>query len=266
MSIVARHILVLTFFSLSLSSSVHARECNKIVISADSDYAPLHWYDGKKLTGASIEIASTALTALHVPFEVRYVGPFQRVLQEAKSGEIDMIASLKETPERHEYLLFSSVALFSNPIAVFVAKDKPFPYSNWQDLIGKKGGITLGYQFGGGFDEFLQANLKIETAQKTYMNFEKLELGQINYLVTGYYSGIVYLQQTGQENNFSVLKPYISETANLIGISKLSPCVKYMASLDKELDRMQKNGTLTAILKKHIALIPTLGKKRYKDE
>ncbi len=234
--------------AVTMSPAAVAAECNKLVISADSDYAPLHWYDGKRLTGASIEIATRALTALDIPFEVRYVGPFHRVLSEAESGDVAMISSLKNTPERQQYLAFTSVPLFSNPIAVFVARDRRFAFSGWKDLVGKRGAITLGNQFGGGFDEFMRDNLTIETAQKVYMNFTKLDSGRIDYLITGYYSGVIYLNQSGQTDRFMPLRPFVSETDNYIALSKASPCVKYLPRINAQLELMQKRGELRAIL------------------
>jgi polar amino acid transport system substrate-binding protein len=231
------------------------KECRKVVISADSDYAPLQWYDGKNLTGASIEIATSALSALGIPYEVRYVGPFHRVLKSAEEGEIDMIASLKDTPERREYLTYTNVALFPNPIAVFVARERSFSYSGWNDLIGKKGGVTLGNQFGNGFDEFLRGHLQVEAEQKAYMNFKKLELRRIDYLITGYYSGLVYLAASGQNDSFVALKPYVSESDNFIAIIKSSPCIKHLKALNLQLDSMRREGKLKLILDKHIALV-----------
>lgn len=227
---------------------VSAAECNKLVISADSDYAPLHWYDGKRLTGASIEIATRVLSALNIPYEVRYVGPFHRVLSAAESGEVAMIASLKSTPERQQYLAYTSVPLFANPIAVFVARDRRFPYASWKDLIGKRGAITLGNQFGGGFDEFMRDNLIIETAQKAYMNFTKLDSGKIDYLITGYYSGVIYLNQTGQAGRFAPLRPFINDTDNYLALSKANPCVKHLPRINAQLELMQKRGELRAVL------------------
>ena len=229
------------------------KECTKIVISADSDYGPLHWYDGTKLTGVSIDIATTALKVMHVPYELRYMGPFQRVLEGAKSGEVDMITSLKDTPERREYLAFSKVALFSNPVAVFVARSRPFNYTRWSDLIGKKGGIAIGNRFGDGFDDYMNKNLQIEWEQKTYMNFKKIELGRIDYLITGYYSGLGILKQSGQLDKFIALKPFITESDNLIAISKRSPCLKYLQALDNQLAIMRENGELKTILERDIA-------------
>lgn len=234
--------------AMTMPLSVAAADCAKVIISADSDYAPLHWYDGKRLTGASIEIATRALTALKIPYEVRYVGPFHRVLKEAESGAVSMVASLKNTPERQQYLAFTAVPLFRNPIAIFVARDKAFAYAGWKDLVGKRGAITLGNQFGGGFDEFMRDHLSIETAQKVYMNFTKLDSGRIDYLITGYYSGMIYLNQSGQADRFVALRPFVSETDNYIAMSKASPCVKYLPRLNAQLELMQKRGELRAVL------------------
>lgn len=241
--------------TMVIATAAQGAECTKVVISADSDYAPLHWYDGKRLTGASIEIASRALTALEIPFEVRYVGPFHRVLKEAESGEVAMVASLKNTPERQQYLAFTTVPLFSNPIAVFVARDRSFSYSGWKDLVGKRGAITMGNQFGGGFDEFLRDNLKVEQAQKAYMNFSKLDTGSIDYLITGYYSGMIYLNQSRQADRFMALKPYVSATDNFIALSKANPCVKYLPRINVQLESMQKRGELQAILERYTSAL-----------
>lgn len=235
------------------ASAASPAKCDKVVVSADSDYAPLHWYDGKRLTGASIEIATRALTALKIPFEVRYVGPFHRVLKEAENGEVALVSSLKMTPERERFLAYTSVPLFANPIAVFVARGRGFAYKGWQDLVGKRGAITLGNQFGGGFDEFMRDNLKMESAQKTYMNFAKLDAGNIDYLITGYYNGLIYLSQSNQADRFTPLRPYVSETDNFIALSKASPCVRHLARINAQLEVMQKRGELRAVLERHAA-------------
>lgn len=239
--------------TMAVAAPAHGAECTKLVVSADSDYAPLHWYDGKQLTGASIEIARRALTALNIPFEIRYVGPFHRVLKEAESGEVAMVASLKKTPERQSYLAYTSVPLFSNPIAIFVARDRRFAYTGWQDLVGKRGAITQGNQFGGGFDEFLRDHLAVQSAQKVYMNFTKLDSGSIDYLITGYYNGQLYLSQTNQGDRFVALQPYVSETDNFIALSRASPCVKYLPRINAQLELMQSRGELRAVLERHAA-------------
>jgi polar amino acid transport system substrate-binding protein len=249
--ILAALLLATTVVAIAATTVPRAAECSKLVVSADSDYAPLHWYDGKQLTGASIEIARRVLTALEIPFEIRYVGPFSRVLKEAVTGDVAMVASLKITPERQKFLSFTSVPLFTNPISVFIAADRRFPYTGWHDLIGKRGAITEGNQFGAPFDDFLRDHLKIQSAQKTYMNFSRLDSGQVDYLVTGYYAGVIYLNQSGQAGRFVALQPYVSESDNFLALSNANPCVKHLARINAQLALMQSRGELRAVLEQY---------------
>ncbi|WP_083444525.1 substrate-binding periplasmic protein [Herbaspirillum rhizosphaerae] len=248
-----RHLLL--WFGAASCSLVHAAECSKLIISGGSDYPPLHWYDGSQLTGASIEVATTALKALKIPYELRYMGPFYRVLEGAKNGEVDMIATLKDSPERREFLSFATPSPFTSPIAVFTLRSRPFTYREWNDLIGKKGGITLGYQFGEGFDDFLKKQLKVETEKKTSVNFLKLERGTIDYLITGYYNGLAYLAENKQTDHFTVHTPYVTDAKNYIALSRNSPCIKYLKSINQQLESMQNNGATKAILEKYTGML-----------
>jgi len=230
------------------------RECSQIIVTDDSDYSPLHWYDGKSLNGASIEIATTALKAIQAPFLVRFVGPLERVLQAGKDGDVDLIASLRPTPERMKYLEFNKAPVFANPPTLYVAKGHEFIYSGWNDLIGRRGGMTAGNQFGGGFDDFMKKNLTIEVAQKTYMNFKKLELGRIDYFIAGYYNAEGYLLKSRQQSKFVALKPAVANTFSTIAFSKRSPCLKYQQALDTQIGIMRDQGVLDEILERNIRL------------
>src|SRR6516225_9999020 len=90
-------------------------DCERLVLTADPGYPPLHWYDGKTLRGASISIAQRVLTDLGIAYEVRYVGPFARVMAMAERGEVDMVTTLKKTSEREGFLLYPKTAAMANP-------------------------------------------------------------------------------------------------------------------------------------------------------
>ncbi|MES2071096.1 MAG: transporter substrate-binding domain-containing protein [Pseudomonadota bacterium] len=227
-------------------------ECKKIVLSADPAYPPLHWYDGKTLQGASIEVATRILAELGIPYEVRYVGPWSRVLRSAELGEIDMITTLKTTPERRNYLEFTSNPAFANPVAVFVPRNSNFHYSRWDDLIGMRGGITRGNKFGNGFDEFLETYLSIDGANLPESSFKKMAIGRIDYFVTGLYTGLAYIAEHGLEAEFIALQPYVVETQNLVGFVKTSPCIKYLPAFDKRLGEMQRQGAIQVILDRNL--------------
>ena len=203
-SIYPNSLLATFWFCLALlmTSPCLAQECKKIVISADPAYPPLHWYDGTTLQGASIEITTRILDDLGLPYEVRYVGPWKRVLLNAERGAIDMVVSLKNIPERRDYLEFTSNVAFANPIAVFVPRASNFKYAKWQDLKGKRGGVTLGNKFGNGFDEFMDAQLTTDAAPTPESNFKKMALGRIDYFITGFYTGMAYILEHDLETEF----------------------------------------------------------------
>jgi polar amino acid transport system substrate-binding protein len=102
-------------------------DCPRVVLTADPGYPPLHWYDGHALRGASIEIAKRVLGDLNIPYEVRYVGPLARVMAMAQHGDVDMVATLKKTPEREAFLLYPKTAAMANPVAVFAMRNHSCP-------------------------------------------------------------------------------------------------------------------------------------------
>lgn len=243
--------LVVGVLLLAGVSDTHA-ECAKLILTADPAYPPLHWYDGKKLQGASIEIAKRVLDDLKIPYEVRYVGPFPRVMLMAERGEVDMVATLKITPEREKFLLFPKTATLSNPVAVFANRKQPFAYQDRRDLVGLRGGITRGNLFGDGLDEYLRNSLTFEEANSPENNFDKLKLGRIDYFITGYYAGMAYLLKRGDEESFVALQPYVAKTENFIALTRNGHCADKLGLIDQRLAVLRKEGVIEALIQRSI--------------
>ena len=225
-------------------------QCARLILTADPAYPPLHWYDGKKFQGASIEIAKRVLGDLKIPYEVRYVGPFPRVLLMAKRGEVDMITTLKKTPDREQFLLFPKTAALSNPVAVFALRKHNFDYHGRRDLVGLKGGITRGNLFGDGLDDYLRSSLVFEEANSPESNFNKLEVGRIDYFITGFYAGMAYLLQRGEEDKFVALTPYAAETQNFMALTRKGQCADKLGLIDERLAVLQKEGVIDELIRR----------------
>lgn len=223
-------------------------ECSRLILTADPAYPPLHWYDGKNLQGASIEIAKRVLSDLKIPYEVRYVGPFPRVMLMAERGDVDMVVTLKKTPEREQFLLFPRNATFSNPVAVFASRKHSFAYRDRRDLVGLRGGITRGNLFGDGLDEYLRNSLAFEEANTPENNFDKLNLGRIDYFITGYYAGMAYLLKRGDEERFVALTPFVAKTENFIVLTRRGHCAAKLGLIDERLAVLQKEGVIDQLI------------------
>ncbi|MEO5795712.1 MAG: transporter substrate-binding domain-containing protein [Rhodoferax sp.] len=223
--------------------------CNKLIVTADPAYPPMHWYDGEHLQGASIEIAKRVLDELQIPYEVRYVGPFARLIKLAERGEVDMVATLKKTPERERFLLYTKLPALSNPVAVFQSREHSFFFQGRDDLVGRKGGITRGNMFGDDFDNFLNTKLNVETADNPENNFNKLKLGRIDYFITGYYVGMAYLLKRGDEQRFTAMSPYVVDTPNYLALAQKGNCSDKLEAIDNKLAQLAKSGVIDELVK-----------------
>jgi len=247
------HGFAIQFLCIFITSSVlSAANCNKIIITSDPEYPPFHWYNGAALRGASIRIVTRVLEDMNIPYELRYLGPFARVLAMAQAGKVDIVTTLKDTPERRAYLTFTSTPAFQNPIGVFVASNKAISYSRWQDLQSLRGGITHGNRFGEPFDSYMRNNLQIEEANSTEANFKKLAVGRIDFFITGYYAGLAYLAGQQLQKGFIALKPFVSESDNYIAFVSASPCMQYMDEFNRRLTELVKSGEHTALIEQSL--------------
>jgi polar amino acid transport system substrate-binding protein len=229
------------------AAMAHA-ECSRMVVSADPAYPPLQWYDGKALQGGSIEIAKRVLDELQIPYEIRFVGPFPRVIKMAERGEIDMIATLKKTPEREVFLLYPKTSALANPIVIFQSRAHLFEFHDRSALIGRKGGITRGNQFGDGLDEFISSKLQVEEANSPASNFDKLALGRIDYFATGLYTGLALLMKRGDEKNFLPKSPYLTDTPNYLVLTRQGRCSDKLAQVDAKMAELKKNGIFDLLI------------------
>lgn len=226
-------------------------QCEELVYSANPSYPPYHWVgeDGR-LEGASIDLLKMVAPQGLVLKPV--VLPWKRALALAEQGRVDLLLSLRDTPERAKFLTFTSARAFPNPIVVFAREDRTFPFASWADLKGRRGGISLGDTFGNGFDEYWRAELSIEEAKNMEANFEKLEAGRIDYFVTSKFVGEAYCSIRHLTHGIVQLGKPVSNQDIRFGFSKRSPCAELVVQIDRKLREMDRKGMLEQLLRVHL--------------
>lgn len=233
------------------TSDAHA--CTTLVYSANPSYPPYHWADGNAFQGASIE-----LLKLVIPPGIKLkpvVAPWKRTLKLAESGEIDLLVSLRITPERLRFLRFTRHRSFPNPIVIFVRKERAFAFSSWSTLKPLLGGVSMGDRFGGDFDEYLQQELRVETAATMENNFQKLLSGRIDYVVTSRYVGESWIAAHRKQGVIVSLSPPVSDQDIHFGFSQRSACAGLEAQMSTALEELDRKGVLERLLQKHLRLI-----------
>ncbi|MBV8048704.1 MAG: transporter substrate-binding domain-containing protein [Paludibacterium sp.] len=236
-----------------LLSSLALAQAPKVVITyaTNPNYPPYDWaISDTAYDGASIELLTRACppgVELHP-----LVFPWKRAMALAEAGKIDMLISLRITPERSQFLQFTSHRAFPNPIAVFVRKDRAFPFRQWSDLRGHLGGYSAGDSFGAGFDAYWRRSLTMEEAPSMSTNFQKLLLGHIDYFVSSYYLGLGYIRSHPEAQAIIALQPMISEQDIYFAFSKQSPNQRYLDAFSQRLEALDKKGVPDALLKKYL--------------
>jgi polar amino acid transport system substrate-binding protein len=255
----SRKTTLLTFLGVALLvvSPVHGdanaeiSTCDTITYSANPQYPPYHW---ATKTG-SFEGASIELLKQVVPAGVKLkavVYPWKRSLAMVQQGEIDLLLSLRNTAERSKYLTFTTHQAFPNPTVIFVRTDKTFAYWKWGDLKGRKGVISLGDKFGGGFDEYWQKELSIQETGTMNENFKRLDNGQIDYFITGQFNGTSFLKSSRANHSITYLTPPISDEGIYFGFSTKSPCSTLVNHIDRQLAELEKKDVPRKLLKKYL--------------
>ncbi len=248
MSKVLRCLSVLLLVSMG---SVFGQTRGVIRYATNPFYPPYDWATpGGGFDGASVELLSLVLPPGVQGLPISE--PWKRSLSLAAHGEIDMLLSLRITPDRAKYLAFTSHRAFPNPIVVFVRSGAPISCSRWEQLKPFVGGVSLGDTFGGGFDEYWPDHLTVETAPSMVENFEKLRRGRIDYFVSGLYMGESYLTSQGLTSEIVPLSPAISDQDIYFAFSKLSRWIGLLPALSEALADLDSKGVLEDLLKKHL--------------
>lgn len=223
--------------------------CTEITYATNPNYPPYGWAtDDVSYRGASKELLN-----LLVPQGVALkpvVVPWQRAQIMAKKGDIDMLLSIRVTPEREQYLNFFPAPAFANSIVIFALQDSQLKTASWSHLQKYRGGVSRGDSFGSGFDEYLKQNLSVEVALNMTANFKKLALGRIDYFVSSEYLGRAYLARRPEVRKAKIvsLMPPVNTDMIHFAFSKSSACNSLMATMNARLAELNRKGVPQRLL------------------
>jgi polar amino acid transport system substrate-binding protein len=242
------------FVALTLTGTVAfaADECTKITATGHPDYPVIAYKDGDKIIGAAPTLVETIAKQINVPLESNYTGTWEEAQAAARDGKADMIFGIYYNDERATYLDYVQPAFTFDDVAVFVVKGKEFPFTDKNDLIGKKGVTNVGESYGNEFDAFLKEKLNVARTNGIDAAFKDLVDGKADYLIAGYFPGLAEAAKQGLKDKVVALNQALLSQEMFVAFSKKSPC-KSLASkfgegitqltTDDSYDKVVKNAT-----------------------
>jgi len=209
---------------LTGSAAFAADGCTKITATGHPQYPVIAYKDGDNIVGAAPTLVETIAKQLNIPLESKYVGTWEEAQAAARDGKADIIFGIYYNDERATYLDYVQPAFTFDDVAIFVVKGKEFPFTDKNDLVGKKGVTNQGESYGNEFDAFMKEKLDVARTDGIDAAFKDLLDGKADYLIAGYYPGLAEAAKEGLKDKVVALNQALLSQEMFVAFSKKSPC------------------------------------------
>lgn len=214
---------------LSTAGTLHAADatpCAQLVASGNPEYPPYLWRDPadeSRLIGAAADLMQRLAEEIGVPITVRYAGPWGRVQEEVRQGNVDLIAGAFFTLPRLEYMDYFQPPIHNTRSVIWTQAGRSFDYRKWEDLRGKNGVTVINNSFGEAFDRYAEKNLRVDKVASLESALRMLALGRSDYLIYEDAPGEAVAAKLGIKGLRTAKTPISSEDLHLT-LSHQSKC------------------------------------------
>jgi polar amino acid transport system substrate-binding protein len=237
--------------------SFAAGKCERLVVTGSPDAPPYLWQDPqnpKKLIGASADLLQQVAGELGIKVELLYAGKRSQALEEVRSGRMDILADASLTVSELETLDYIHPPLLENDYLVWTRKDSPLVYNDVQDLHGHPGALSEKSRLTSAFGTFAEQQLTLTRTANLTQAFQKLLLGEVEFVLAGRYSGMAMTQTLGMTNDFIAHAQPVDKPGLFLAVSHNSACNDpwLRGQLAKKMTELPASGLTEAVLLRNI--------------
>lgn len=238
------------------AAQAQAQACTRLIATGNPEYPPFLWREGAdsaRLIGANADLMQMLAKEIGLPIEVRYVGTWARVQEEARQGRVDLIAGAFFTLPRLEYMDYVYPAFQVTRSLVWSRTSTEMNHQRWSDLQGKSGLTVINNSFGEAFDRYAKASLKISTVPSLEQALRMLERGRADYLVYEEAPAQAYIARLGIQG-VTPAEAAISNEGLYLTLSHQSPCntAAVRARLAKAMYQFERQNVMKKLLETNV--------------
>ncbi|MCQ2993549.1 transporter substrate-binding domain-containing protein [Pseudomonas syringae] len=204
-----------------------AGKCERLIVTGSPDAPPYLWrdpQDPKHLMGASADLFKQAAQELGIKVEVLYAGKRSQALEEVRSGRMDMLVDAPLSQAELEALDYIHPPLIQNEIMVWTRHDQTLPLDTLADLHGHTGAASERIRMTQAFDAAVKAQLTLERLPNLTEAFQKLMLGQVDYVLASRYPGMAMVQTLGLTKDMVARPQPVDQPGLYLALSFNSAC------------------------------------------
>ncbi|KPZ09343.1 substrate-binding periplasmic protein [Pseudomonas syringae group genomosp. 3] len=174
-----------------------AGKCERLIVTGSPDAPPYLWrdpQDPKRLMGANADLLTQAAGELGIKLEALYGGKRSQALEEVRTGRMDLLADAPMNTAQLESLDYIHPPIVQNDIMVWTRRDHAVPFNAISELQGHPGAISEKTRLTPSFEALTRQHLTLERVSGLTPAFQKLALGEVDYVLAGRYAGMVMVQ------------------------------------------------------------------------
>jgi len=221
------------------------------LVSGD-DYAP---YADSKLPegGMTTDLIKKAFAEMKLEAKVDWQ-PWARGFDEAKNGKFAGTFPYLKTPDREKDFLYSAVVVKLQDRAFIKAGNKKLDFANVASLAGTTICLPLGWAPSPKLTDMVKDGKIKKSSPKDISTCVKMVAGdRADYFVTDEAQGVAALKTGGVAAGAVVMSdvPLADNSLYLIASKSLPGSKDLLATFDKGLEAIRKNGTYAKVVKAH---------------
>lgn len=183
-------------------------------------------------------------------YDLAYVldKPYKDLVMDILRGEIDLILGIYYDTDIYNGIEYVYPSILNNPMTAVMLPNRIGEVKKMDDLKKLKGGMDSREHLAGYVSKAMK-NYNVEYIDNSEELYKKLFTGEIDYVFTSYYYGIVQTLRLGIRNQVSFTKQSLWDMPLFIGVSKTS---RHRKSLYATLTKMLSNKQYEQEMKQHL--------------
>jgi ABC-type amino acid transport substrate-binding protein len=219
--------LIAGLLMLPSMAVIAAGNCDRLIVTGSPDAPPYLWrdpQDPRHLMGANADMLKEAATQMGVKVEFLFGGKRSQALEEVRTGRMDLLADTPLNNAELESLDFIHPPIAQNEIMVWTRSGHAQPFNSLADLRGHPGAMSEKTRITPGFDSAAKEHLTLEKQPNLTQAFQKLMLGQVEFVLAGRYAGMALIQTLGMANDLTAQPLPLDRPGLYLALSFNSAC------------------------------------------
>ncbi|MBC3386095.1 transporter substrate-binding domain-containing protein [Pseudomonas sp. SWRI179] len=237
--------------------SFAAGKCERLIATGSPDAPPYLWQDPqdpKHLIGAGADLLAHVAAELGIKIELLYAGKRAQALDEVRSGRMDLLTDAPLTPTGLDALDYIHPPLLENDYLVWTRKDSSLVINQPDDLHGHSGALSEKSRMTQGFGVFAEQKLSLVRTPNLTQAFQKLLLGEVEYVLAGRYSGLAMAQTLGMASDLQAVSQPVDKPGLFLAVSHNSACNDpwLRGQLAQKMTELAASGLTEAVLQRNL--------------